>query len=83
MPVHVAEKTQCQGDDTADVTDNFDKNHHRCQPENRTHEVLDVFETVLFYADYMSYHKNDNGAGGGGVDIGCRREETGDKADKV
>ena len=83
VAVHVAEKTEGKGDDTADMADYFDKEHHRCQPENRPHEVLDVADAMLFYADYVGYHENDNSTGRCGVDIGCRRKEAGDKTDKV
>src|SRR6185369_6231620 len=37
VTVHVTEETKGKGDDAAEVADDLDKEHHRCQPENRTH----------------------------------------------
>src|SRR6185369_1991899 len=83
VAVHVAEQTQGEGDDPAEVTDHLDEEHHGSKPGDGAQEVLDVAGAVLLDTHDVGGDEDDDRAGRGGVDVGGRREEARHQPDQV
>lgn len=57
--------------------------HDGCEPPDRTHKLLYIFEAVNFYPHNMSHNKHNEGHGNGRIEIACWRFKAGNYAEQI
>lgn len=63
MSHHVSKKTEGQGKDSGSVSDNFDDENQGTHPPYRTHEMFDVFGSMVFDSDDMGKNHHNQRTG--------------------
>jgi len=65
------------------MADDFNGQHQRDQPPDRSQELLEVLDAVSHDADDVRHEEDDQRHGRVRVDVGRRRLESGNDADQV
>ena len=83
MPHHITEKTEGQGENTGNMTDNLNGEHNRNHPPYRPQEMLDIAWTMIQETDNMGKNNNHHRTGKRRVQAGGRRIKARNQADQV
>jgi len=83
VAVHIAKKTQGKRNGTGKVSNDFDKEHNRGQPPDRSQKMFQVMKAVMLDANNVGRQEYNDSTGCRGINVGRRWVKTWNQADQV